>query len=89
MGQPQAADRRVRRWPCRRALLPLLASLPCTVRWIDSRENKFPAQIPSGVDKVLNDEVLEVVARMPAGSYFIVMNDNHQLDVELTAAILS
>ena len=26
---------------------------------------------------------------MPAGSYFIVMTHNHQLDLELTAAILS
>ncbi len=30
-----------------RALVPLLASLPCRVRWIDSREDEFPEQIPT------------------------------------------
>jgi xanthine dehydrogenase accessory factor len=40
------------------------------------------------VEKVLNDEVLNEVERMPAGSYFIVMTHNHQLDLELTAEIL-
>jgi len=71
-----------------RALVPLLASLPCKVRWIDSRENEFPAEIPRGVEKVVNDDVVEEVDEMPAGSYFIVMTHNHQLDLELTAAIL-
>ena len=67
---------------------PLLASLPCKVRWIDSRENEFPEQIPSGVDKVVNEEVIDEIADMPKGSYFIVMTHNHQLDLELTAEIL-
>lgn len=39
--------------------------------------------------KVVNDDVVEEVDNMPAGSYFIVMTHNHQLDLELTAAILS
>ncbi|OEC36402.1 xanthine dehydrogenase accessory factor [Pseudomonas cuatrocienegasensis] len=71
-----------------RALVPLLAGLPCKVRWIDSRAEEFPEVIPAGVAKVLNDEVIDQVAAMPPGSYFIVMTHNHQLDLELTAAIL-
>lgn len=71
-----------------RALAPLLASLPCKVRWIDSRESEFPEQIPTGVEKVVNDEVVDEVDALPSGSYFIVMTHNHQLDLELTAAIL-
>ncbi|GLZ89065.1 xanthine dehydrogenase accessory protein XdhC [Metapseudomonas resinovorans] len=71
-----------------RALVPLLASLPCKVRWIDSRENEFPEQIPAGVEKVVNEEVVDEIAEMPKGSYFIVMTHNHQLDLELTAEIL-
>jgi xanthine dehydrogenase accessory factor len=88
MGQPQAQIAVFGAGHVGRALVPLLASLPCKVRWIDSREHEFPAQIPSGVEKVLNDEVLNEVERMPAGSYFIVMTHNHQLDLELTAEIL-
>jgi xanthine dehydrogenase accessory factor len=88
MGQPQAQIAVFGAGHVGRALVPLLASLPCKVRWIDSRENEFPEQIPAGVDKVVDDEVVDEVERMPAGSYFIVMTHNHQLDLELTAAIL-
>jgi xanthine dehydrogenase accessory factor len=88
MGQPQAHIAVFGAGHVGRALVPLLASLPCKVRWIDSRENEFPEQIPSGVDKVVNEEVIDEIAQMPKGSYFIVMTHNHQLDLELTAEIL-
>jgi xanthine dehydrogenase accessory factor len=71
-----------------RALVPLLASLPCKVRWIDSRENEFPAHLPHGVRKIVSEEPLDEVDDLPAGSYCIVMTHNHQLDLELSAAIL-
>lgn len=88
MGQPQAQIAVFGAGHVGRALVPLLAGLPCKVRWIDSRENEFPAQMPAGVSKVLNEEVVEEVDNMPPGSYFIVMTHNHQLDMELSAAIL-
>ena len=88
MGQPQAQIAVFGAGHVGRALVPLLASLPCKVRWIDSRENEFPEHIPAGVEKIVNDEVLDEVANMPPGSYYIVMTHTHQLDLELTAAIL-
>ena len=88
MGQPQAQIAVFGAGHVGRALVPLLASLPCKVRWIDSRENEFPEQIPSGVEKVVNEDVIDEIADMPKGSYFIVMTHNHQLDLELTAEIL-
>jgi xanthine dehydrogenase accessory factor len=71
-----------------RALVPLLASLPCRVRWIDSREAEFPEQLPHGVQKIVTEDPLDEVDELPAGSYCIVMTHNHQLDLELSAAIL-
>ncbi|PTQ69918.1 xanthine dehydrogenase accessory protein XdhC [Pseudomonas sp. GV071] len=88
MGQPQAHIAVFGAGHVGRALVPLLASLPCKVRWIDSRENEFPKQIPHGATKVVNEEVVDEVENMPPGSYYIVMTHNHQLDLELTAAIL-
>ncbi|AOE84465.1 xanthine dehydrogenase accessory protein XdhC [Pseudomonas sp. TCU-HL1] len=88
MGQPQAHIAVFGAGHVGRALVPLLASLPCKVRWIDSRENEFPEHIPAGVEKVVNEEVIDEIAEMPKGSYFIVMTHNHQLDLELTAEIL-
>lgn len=71
-----------------RALIPILASLPCKIRWIDSREDEFPEYIPEGVEKVVNEFPVDEVDKQPAGSYFIVMTHNHQLDLELSEAIL-
>ena len=71
-----------------RALVPILASLPCRVRWIDSRDDEFPDAIPEGVEKVVNEFPVDEIDNMPANSYFIVMTHNHQLDQELTEAIL-
>ncbi|MGE6321370.1 xanthine dehydrogenase accessory protein XdhC [Pseudomonas oryzihabitans] len=72
-----------------RALVPLLAGLPCAVRWVDSRPQEFPAVLPAGVEKHLTDEPVDEIARMPAGAYYIVMTHNHPLDLELTDAILA
>ncbi|MEK1943230.1 MAG: xanthine dehydrogenase accessory protein XdhC [Pseudomonas sp.] len=88
MGQPQARIAVFGAGHVGRALVPLLASLPCKVQWIDSRENEFPEHIPQGATKVVNEDVVDEVENMPPGSYFIVMTHNHQLDLELTAAIL-
>lgn len=71
-----------------RALVPLLASLPCRVRWIDSRDQEFPEHIPQGVRKIISEEPVDEIADLPVGSYCIVMTHNHALDLELTAALL-
>ncbi len=88
MGQPQARIAVFGAGHVGRALVPLLASLPCKVQWIDSREKEFPEHIPQGATKVVNEDVVDEVENMPPGSYFIVMTHNHQLDLELSAAIL-
>ena len=88
MGQPQAQIAVFGAGHVARALVPLLAGLPCHVRWIDSREQEFPEQLPQGVRQIVADEPLDEVERLPAGSYCIVMTHNHPLDLELSAAIL-
>ncbi|MDX2424243.1 MAG: xanthine dehydrogenase accessory protein XdhC [Amphritea sp.] len=71
-----------------RALVSILASLPCRVRWIDSREDQFPKVIPEGVETLVSEFPADEVEAQPANSYFIVMTHNHQLDQTLTEAIL-
>jgi xanthine dehydrogenase accessory factor len=89
MGQPQAQIAVFGAGHVGRALVPLLASLPCRVRWIDSREQEFPALIPEGVTRIVNEEPVDEIEQLPKGSYCIVMTHNHQLDLELSAAILT
>ncbi|HEX8594244.1 MAG TPA: xanthine dehydrogenase accessory protein XdhC [Pseudomonas sp.] len=88
MGQPQAQIAVFGAGHVGRALVPLLASLPCRVRWIDAREEEFPEQIPAGVRKIVAEDPLDEIDELPKGSYCIVMTHNHQLDLELTAGIL-
>ncbi|MNZ95098.1 hypothetical protein D3C78_1142300 [compost metagenome] len=71
-----------------RALVPLLAGLPCRVRWIDSRVAEFPAQLPPGVERVVSEEPVDEVDELPPGSYCIVMTHDHQLDLALAERIL-
>ena len=88
MGQVQAQIAVFGAGHVARALVPLLASLPCRVRWIDSREQEFPHDIPVGVQKIITDEPVDEVNDLPAGCYCIVMTHNHALDLELSAALL-
>lgn len=71
-----------------RALVSILATLPCRVRWVDSRAAEFPAVIPAGVQQEVCEEPLEVVDAMPVGSFFIVMTHDHALDLALAEGIL-
>jgi xanthine dehydrogenase accessory factor len=88
MGEPQAHIAVFGAGHVGRALVPLLAGLPCRVRWIDAREQEFPRQIPDGVRQIIAEDPLEQVDDLPKGCYCIVMTHNHQLDLELAAAIL-
>lgn len=71
-----------------RALVPLLAGLPCRVRWIDSRAAEFPVQLPPGVRQIVSEAPEEEVDALPAGCYCIVMTHDHQLDLTLAERIL-
>lgn len=69
-------------------LIPLLGQLPVTVRWIDSRAELFPAQLPQNVTVVIDDEPEQQVRHALPGTAFIVLTHNHQLDFALTEKIL-
>ncbi len=73
-----------------KALVPMLAQLPCKVTWVDSRAEQFPANGArfDNVQQVISDAPELEVANMPENSYFIVMTHNHQMDFEITQAIL-
>lgn len=71
-----------------RALVPILAALPCQVHWIDQRPQEFPSEIPSGVKTHITDDEIEIVEGLPAGCFYIVLTHDHQLDLEITHAIL-
>jgi xanthine dehydrogenase accessory factor len=70
------------------ALAPILEQLPCRLQWVDSRENLDPSAEQVSADISYSDTPAAEVATMPAGSYFLIMTHNHQLDYKILSAAL-
>jgi len=71
-----------------KALVKLLADLPCAVTWIDSRPEELPAQPPGSVRCVLSESPADEVSELPAGADLVVMTHSHALDLEIVDAAL-
>lgn len=71
------------------AMVRVLGELPCTVRWIDQRDDMFPAAVPSNVTVEASDTPETFVAEAPPGSSYLVMTHSHALDQCLSEAILA
>ncbi|HCA75751.1 MAG: xanthine dehydrogenase accessory protein XdhC [Pseudomonadota bacterium] len=71
------------------ALVPILAQLPLSVRWIDNRESLTPTEpLPANVDYLCDDEPVGEIPLLPAGSWVVIMTHDHQLDFELAEKAL-
>lgn len=71
-----------------KALVGVLAELPCAVAWVDSRAGEFPAGVPQNVRAEPRAAPGEAVDTAPAGAYFLVMTHSHRLDLMLCERIL-
>ena len=71
-----------------KALVSILAGLPCAVTWIDGREDQFPANVPPNVAVEHSDAPERDVDDAPPGAYFLVMTHSHQLDALICERIL-
>jgi xanthine dehydrogenase accessory factor len=72
-----------------RALVLALAPLPFRVRWIDSRENAFPAHVPAIATPVLSRDPVAELSAAPPDSFALVTTHDHALDLDITAAALA
>jgi xanthine dehydrogenase accessory factor len=73
------------------ALVRVLGTLPCHVRWVDERDAQFPAPNTLQADNVTidaNDAPDEAVDHAAPNTYFIVMTHDHQRDLALAERIL-
>jgi xanthine dehydrogenase accessory factor len=72
-----------------RALVQVLAGVPCQVVWVDEREAEFPAgALPAHVERVCAEPVEAEVAEGRPGDFYLVMTHSHALDLALAEAIL-
>jgi xanthine dehydrogenase accessory factor len=71
-----------------RALVRILADLPCQVTWVDARDQEFPREIPANATVACTDGPEAEVDAAPPGSFFLVMTHSHALDEALAERIL-
>ncbi|MBS1210005.1 MAG: xanthine dehydrogenase accessory protein XdhC [Proteobacteria bacterium] len=64
-----------------RALLPLAAQ----IRWVDTREDVFPAELTSAVCCIHTDDPVQEVREARPGSMLLVLTHSHAIDLELCA----
>lgn len=70
------------------ALVSILAQLPIAIRWIDERADVFPEHTPANVVKVIDEDPTAIAKSASPNSAFLILTHSHQLDFDLTEAIL-
>ena len=70
------------------AIARLLAALPFSVRWIDSRDGVFPADVPAQVETEHSGPVQDAVAQLAPGSRVLIMSFSHAEDLDIVIACL-
>lgn len=71
-----------------RALVEVLSRLPFALRWVDSRDEVFPADLPEQVVCEHSDPVQAAVADLLPHSQVLIMSFSHAQDLDVVAACL-
>ena len=70
------------------ALVPLLATLPCRVTWVDSRDDAFPATVPANVTTLVSELPAYESDDAPPGALYLVMTHSHNIDLQICERVL-
>jgi len=70
------------------AIARLLAGLPFSVRWIDSRDGVFPEALPAQIETEHSEPVQDAVAALAPGSRVLIMSFSHAEDLDIVIACL-
>ena len=71
-----------------RAIVNTLAPLPFAVRWIDSRDEIFPTDVPESVTCEHSGPVHAAVSDLAPGSRVLIMSFSHAEDLDIVIACL-
>lgn len=71
-----------------RALVRVLEGLPFAVTWIDTSEDRFPAEVEPCMTHVAARDPAGVAAQAPEGAFHLVMTYSHPLDLAICHAVL-
>lgn len=72
-----------------RAIVRLLADLPCQALWVDERDKEFPSEpSPPHIERLVSDAPEAEVALGRPGDAYLVLTHRHDLDLRIVEAIL-
>lgn len=71
-----------------KALVNVLGALPCTVHWVDSRDEIFPTNVPANTQCEHSAPVHAAVNDIAAGSHVLIMSFSHAEDLDVVAQCL-
>ncbi len=71
-----------------KAIVNALSKLPCSVHWIDSRDEIFPEQLPANVKAEHSAPVQAAVSDLAAQSHVLIMSFSHAEDLDVVASCL-
>lgn len=71
-----------------RALLQVLATLPCAVTLVDSREAEMPMFLPPNARTLTPEDAADLSHEVPADADVLVLTHSHALDFEIVRALL-
>ncbi|MFV8836086.1 xanthine dehydrogenase accessory protein XdhC [Aquisalimonas sp.] len=71
-----------------RALVDVLAGIPCRIHWVDSRQGQFPETVPEQVRTHAPDDPASLVPELPAGTLLVAMTHSHDTDLDILKAAL-
>ncbi|MCA6218058.1 xanthine dehydrogenase accessory protein XdhC [Ideonella sp. B7] len=72
-----------------RAIVRLLADLPCQVLWVDERDKEFPSEPPPPhIQPCVSEAPEDEVALARPGDAYLVLTHRHDLDLRIVEAIL-
>ena len=71
-----------------KALVNVLGALPCTVHWVDSRDEIFPTDVPANTKCEHSAPVHAAVHDIAAGSHVLTMSFSHAEDLDVVAQCL-
>lgn len=72
-----------------RALVTVLAPMPdLAITWVDTAADRFPAEIPKGVEQVIAADPALLVPHAPREAEHLILTYSHVLDLALCHALL-
>jgi len=70
------------------AIVQVLSTLPCDVRWVDDRDAVFPQNLPHNVLAVEADFPSAEVRAIPANADVLVLTHSHALDLDICLELI-